>query len=397
MVVQVLQMILCHHLLLAANSFHFLYSKYKSTLIPSTKHSLLLLLIDGLALRANIRVWEVSSVTISVRLAKASSSSPPKDLLPPWLSPLAISRKSRRQASSKSKTEVVFDDSYIKQQAQIATMLYHHHLQNNGGDLLLHLERSISTKSPPSSSKKQKSLTRRSRSVSSSSPLSTSLQLYNQDAARSGGVAESKHFVLVHGGGFGAWCWYKIIALLKEGQCEVDAIDLTGSGANFCDINSITTLPQYAKPLTDFLATLADNKKSCLSDVNRRAQKFLYANGKNHQPTAIQFDESLLEDFLFNRTPSKDIALASVSMRAVPFAPVTQKLSLSASNYGSVSRFYIKTDDDFAIPQPLQEAMIQSSPPKQVFELKGSDHSPFFSRPQALHRLLVEISNLPHE
>ncbi|KAK4430088.1 putative methylesterase 13, chloroplastic [Sesamum alatum] len=375
--------------------------------------------------------------------AKASSSSSPKHFLPPWLSPSATSRKSRKLASPTSKTDVVFDDSYIKQQAQIATMLYHHHLQNNGGDLLLHLERSISTKNPPSSSKKQKSLSR-SRSLSSSSPLSAALQLHNQDAARTG-VPESKHFVLVHGGGFGAWCWYKIIALLKEGQCEVDAIDLTGSGANFCDINSITTLPQYAKPLTDFLANLAHNKQvilvghdlggaclsyamelypakvskaifvaatmlsndqsaldvfsqqSCLSDVNKRAQKFMYANGKNHQPTAIEFDESLLEDFLFNRTPSKDVALASVSMRAVPFAPVTEKLCLSASNYGSVSRFYIKTDDDLAIPQPLQEAMIQSSLPKQVFELKGSDHSPFFSRPQALHRLLVEISNLPDE
>lgn len=93
----------------------------------------------------------------------------------------------------------------------------------------------------------------------------------------------------------------------------------------------------------------------------------------------------------------QDIALASVSMRAVPFAPVTEKLSLSAANYGSISRFYIKTDDDFAIPGPLQEAMIQSSSPKLVFQLKGSDHSPFFSKPQALHRLLTEISNLPQK
>ncbi|KAI3467236.1 hypothetical protein Pfo_023899 [Paulownia fortunei] len=371
--------------------------------------------------------------------------SSPKDLLPPWLSSSsAAHRKSRKPlSSSPSKTSDVFHDSYIKQQAQIASMLYHHHLQNNGGDLLLHLDRSVSTKNPPSSSKNPKKLSRRSRSVSCSTPLS-SLQLPNQDVARSDGP-ESKHFVLVHGGGFGAWCWYKIIALLKEGKCEVDAIDLTGSGANFCDINSITTLPEYAKPLTDFLANLADNKEvilvghdlggacisyamelyptkvskaifvaatmlangqsaldvfsqqSCLSDLNQRAQKFLYANGKNHQPTAIDFDKSLLEDFLFNRTPSKDLALASVSMRAVPFAAVTEKLSLSASNYGSISRFYIKTDDDFAIPQPLQEAMIQSSPPKQVFQLKGSDHSPFFSRPQALHRLLTEISNLPQK
>ncbi|KAL3631246.1 putative methylesterase 15, chloroplastic [Castilleja foliolosa] len=136
------------------------------------------------------------------------------------------------------------------------------------------------------------------------------------------------------------------------------------------------------------------SQQSSLSDVTKRAQKFLYADGKDHQPTAIDFDKSLSEDLFFNRTPSKDMALASVSMRPVPFAPVTEKLPLSTSNYGSVSRFYVKTDDDFAIPPSLQESMIQSGPPKQVFELKNSDHSPFFSRPQALLRLLMEISSL---
>lgn len=90
----------------------------------------------------------------------------------------------------------------------------------------------------------------------------------------------------------------------------------------------------------------------------------------------------------------QDVALASVSMRAVPFAPVAEKLSLSAENYGSTPRFYIKTDDDFAIPEQLQEAMIETDPPKQVFQLKGADHSPFFSKPQALLRLLLEISNI---
>ncbi|PIN16753.1 putative hydrolase/acyltransferase (alpha/beta hydrolase superfamily) [Handroanthus impetiginosus] len=380
---------------------------------------------------------------LSPSKSKKKSSSPipktsPKELLPPWLSP---SKSKKKSSSSSSKTEV-FDDEYIKQQAQIASKLYLQHLQNNG-DNLLQLERSLTTKNTLSSSKSQKKLSKRSRSLSSSTSSST-LQLSNQDAARSNGP-ENKHFVLVHGGGFGAWCWYKIIALLKEGQCEVDAIDLAGSGANFCDINCIKTLSQYAKPLTDFLANLADNKQvilvghelggacisyamemyptkvskaifvaatmltdgqsalnvfsqqACLSELNQRAQKFVYANGNNRQPTAIDFDKSLLEEFLFSRTPSKDIALASVSMRTVPFAPVTEKLTLSAAKYGSISRFYIKTDEDFAIPAPLQEAMIQSDPPKQVFELKGSDHSPFLSRPQALHRLLVEISNMPQK
>ncbi|XP_073314645.1 putative methylesterase 11, chloroplastic [Primulina huaijiensis] len=368
------------------------------------------------------------------------------DLLPPWMSPSSFKSSRRKEPSppsSSSKTDPIFDDSYVKQQAHIASMLYQHHLQNNS-DILLNLNRSVSTKNPPSS-KKQKNLSMRSRSVSSSihQQQQQSLQLYiNQESLASEGN-DKKHFVLVHGGGFGAWCWYKIIALLKEANCGVDAIDLTGSGANFCDINSITTLEEYSKPLVDFLVNLQDGKKvilvghdiggACishamelhptkvskvifvaatmlansqsaldvfsqqklLSELTQRAQKFLYANGKNQPPTAIDFDKSLLEDFLFNRTPSKDIALASVSMRTIPFGPLTKKLTFSKANYGSIPRFYIKTDEDFAIPLPLQEHMIQSNPPTRTFHLKGSDHSPFFSKPQALLKILLEISDLP--
>ncbi len=72
---------------------------------------------------------------------------------------------------------------------------------------------------------------------------------------------ETNHFVLVHGGGFGAWCWYKTIALLEEGGFKVSAIDLTGSGIHTSDTNSITSLSQYVKPLTDFLEKLAGDEK----------------------------------------------------------------------------------------------------------------------------------------
>ena len=98
--------------------------------------------------------------------------------------------------------------------------------------------------------------------------------------------------------------------------------------------------------------------------------------------------------FAYLLSPFQDIALASVSMRPIPFSPVLEKLSLSETNYGSVRRFYIETLEDNAIPIPLQESMINNSPPEQVFRLKGADHSPFFSRPQALHRLLVEIAKI---
>lgn len=90
----------------------------------------------------------------------------------------------------------------------------------------------------------------------------------------------------------------------------------------------------------------------------------------------------------------QDVALASVSMRPVPFAPVIEKLNLSDLKYGTVRRFYIETLEDNAIPLSLQENMINASPPEKVFRLKGADHSPFFSKPQALHKLLVEISKI---
>ncbi|WZZ04142.1 hypothetical protein YC2023_090063 [Brassica napus] len=47
---------------------------------------------------------------------------------------------------------------------------------------------------------------------------------------------------------------------------------------------------------------------------------------------------------LFNQ---KDIALASVYIRPIPFAPVGEKLHV----------FYIKTMKDYAVSVPLQEAM----------------------------------------
>ena len=81
-------------------------------------------------------------------------------------------------------------------------------------------------------------------------------------------------------------------------------------------------------------------------------------------------------------------------MRPIPFAPVLEKLSLSDVKYGSVRRFYIEAPEDNAIPISLQENMINANPPERVFRLKGADHSPFFSKPQALHKMLVEISQI---
>ncbi|XXG55533.1 hypothetical protein AAC387_Pa03g3185 [Persea americana] len=354
---------------------------------------------------------------------------------------------SNRWNKVRSSNKDRFEESLIQEQAALAALLLQQHhqqqqQQNGGAGGSLAFDRSASLRYPASGGKKQalpRSSSSRARSLTD--PLLQPQQLVNQDLKIND--LETNHFVLVHGGGFGAWCWYKTIALLEDGGFTVHAIDLTGSGIHSFDTNKITSLSQYVKPLTEFLQKLEEGQKvilvghdfggTCISyameefpskiakavfvsaamltsgqstldtfsqqavqnDLMRQAQLFLYANGNDHPPTAIDLDKSLLRDLLFNHSPAKDVALASVSMRPIPFSPVLEKLSLSDKNYGSVRRFYIETSEDNAIPLPLQQSMINSNPPEQVFHLKGSDHSPFFSKPQALHKLLVEISKIP--
>ncbi|XP_062188572.1 putative methylesterase 11, chloroplastic [Phragmites australis] len=254
---------------------------------------------------------------------------------------------------------------------------------------------------------------------------------------------ETNIIVLVHGGGFGAWCWYKTISLLEASGFKVNAIDLTGSGIHSYDTNKIVSLSEYTEPLTSYLKGLGDAEKvilvghdlggTCVSyamemfpskvakaiflcaamltnghsaldmfqqqmDTNgtlQRAQEFVYSNGKDRPPTAININKALLRDLVFNQSPSKDVSLASVSMRPIPFAPVLEKLVLTAENYGSVRRFYVETTEDNAIPLALQQNICGANPPEKVLRLKGADHAPFFSKPQALHKTLVEIAAMP--
>lgn len=72
---------------------------------------------------------------------------------------------------------------------------------------------------------------------------------------------KTKNIVLIHGEGFGAWCWYKTIALLEESGLVPTALDLTGSGIELTNTNNVTTLLDYSKPLIDYLQNLPENEK----------------------------------------------------------------------------------------------------------------------------------------
>lgn len=67
-------------------------------------------------------------------------------------------------------------------------------------------------------------------------------------------------FVLVHGAGMGAWCWFKVLAELKQQRFDAVAIDLASAGIHPADANSVTTIDQLAQPLLDFVANFSGQK-----------------------------------------------------------------------------------------------------------------------------------------
>ncbi|KNA04834.1 hypothetical protein SOVF_196010, partial [Spinacia oleracea] len=78
------------------------------------------------------------------------------------------------------------------------------------------------------------------------------------------GKKQEKHFVLVHGMCQGAWCWYKLIPLLKKAGHKVTALDMEASGINTKAIEDVLSFEEYSKPLLDFMASLSIDEKVIL-------------------------------------------------------------------------------------------------------------------------------------
>ncbi|KAK6931346.1 Alpha/beta hydrolase fold-1 [Dillenia turbinata] len=170
----------------------------------------------------------------------------------PKSSPL-FSRSSTKRTSTVDKEIEELENSVIREQAIAAALLFRHHQQNGN----VGFNRSTSVQFPETRSMKKQNFPR----SSSTRPSSDKDSMIPVLKDSKGNDLETKHFVLVHGGGFGAWCWYKSIAFLQEDGFEVNAIDLAGSGVSSIDTHSITSLAQYVQPLTDFLEKLENGKK----------------------------------------------------------------------------------------------------------------------------------------
>ncbi|KAK1363850.1 Methylesterase [Heracleum sosnowskyi] len=73
-----------------------------------------------------------------------------------------------------------------------------------------------------------------------------------------------EHFVLVHGGCHGAWCWYKVATQLRSEGHKVTALHSAACGINSKQVQEVQSYTDYFKPLMEFMANLPPDERVIL-------------------------------------------------------------------------------------------------------------------------------------
>jgi len=256
-----------------------------------------------------------------------------------------------------------------------------------------------------------------------------------------GDASESKeHFVLVHGAGHGAWCWFRLLPLLRGSGHRVSCVDLAGAAGSRVDPGTIRSFDEYTAPLVDLLAALPDGEKVILvghsagglsvthamhlfsnrikqaifiaatmlpfgyqteqdikdgvPDLSEHGDIFdlTFSLGLDRPPTSVALRPEFQRRILYQQSPQEDCALASIMLRPWPVALSAARFgrdSSGGSTIDEVRRVYITTAKDCMVNSEQQEAMIRRWPPSEVLAM-DTDHSPFFSAPEQLFQLILK-------
>jgi len=237
-------------------------------------------------------------------------------------------------------------------------------------------------------------------------------------------------FCLIHGAWHGAWCWQRVTPLLEHRGIRVIAPDLPGMGEDGTALSGITLdlwarfvanlVEQQPEPvvlvghsrggivisqasehvperlralvyLTAFLVPDGASLWSTMQQVPRdplRPPDLVLSDDRTHStlmPAAIR-------DTFYNTTSEEWAARAASLVGPEPMQPWLTPLRLSREGFGRVPRAYIECLRDRAIPLELQRLMVAATPCR-VTGL-NTDHSPFFSAPEALCEQLHAVQAL---
>ncbi len=235
----------------------------------------------------------------------------------------------------------------------------------------------------------------------------------------------AKNYILVHGAWEASYVWDAVKAnLIKDGN-NVTVVELPGHGNDQTAVSSIT-LSLYKDKVTEAMAKM--NGKVILvghslggmiistvaEQTPAKIEKLVYLAaylpvsgeslfgiattdaGSHLTPDILKFsadgstvdiEHTHIVDVFIQDGSAKEQDLLLQHYRTEPAKPLTEAVTLTAANFGSVAKAYIKTLKDQTISPALQSKMINVANVKEVYEINAG-HSVALTQPDALADLL---------
>lgn len=233
-------------------------------------------------------------------------------------------------------------------------------------------------------------------------------------------------FFLIHGGMHGGWCWEEVVPLLEQAGHRVVAPDLPGSGSDRTPLAEVTlklyadhvsamiareaepvllvghsmggvTISEVAERIPDRLrglvyvsARLIPDGQSMAdvraNDVSTRPGLSLSADG-----VSTTYDPVRAAEVFYNRTSPETLKRVMPRLTPQAILPTRTRLALTEERFGRVPRAYVECLQDRSNPLAMQREMQAVLPCDPVVTM-DSDHSPFYSAPDALAENLIAIA-----
>lgn len=237
--------------------------------------------------------------------------------------------------------------------------------------------------------------------------------------------------VLVHGAWQGAFAWAPVKTGLEQKGYTVVSVELPAHGNDQTSAAGLT-LTSYRDKVIAAINAQTTGKvllvghslggmviSEVAEQVPARVSKLVYVAGflpQNQQSVqdlsaldpqallgpALEFnaDFSLaavkatqLVNVFCQDGPAAVQQLLLANNRPEPAAPLGDKVTLTATRFGSVPKYYVHTQQDNAITLSLQTRMVQATPVQRAFSL-NTGHTPMLSQPAEVTAILDEIAQI---
>jgi pimeloyl-ACP methyl ester carboxylesterase len=240
----------------------------------------------------------------------------------------------------------------------------------------------------------------------------------------------AKNYVLVHGAWQAPYVWDSVRTILVNEGNNVTVVELPGHGSDQTDPSTIS-LNLYTTTVLNAMSQIPGKVilvghslggmiiSSVAEQAPTKIEKLVYlagylpASGQSlfslahtdpdselGQPGALIFsNDSLTVDVAHDDIVSTFIQdgtlqvqnLVLQNYRAEPTIPLTQPVTLTSANFGSVNKVYIQTLMDHAVSPYLQNKMIAAAPGVSAVYQISTSHSAHLAKPDSVAILLTKI------